>query len=100
MNVGDAYSDMSSSNTDLLVHESTHVWQGKNSLFAQSYVYDSCISQCIRGTGAYRYSAGSSWSSYNVEQQASIVEDWYVSGEPTSGNLWPYIRDHVREGDA
>jgi hypothetical protein len=100
MNVGSAYSDMSGSNQDLLVHESTHVWQGKNSFFAQSYVYNSCISQCLRGGRAYHYSAGLEWSSYNVEQQASIVEDWYMSGEPTSGDLWPYIRDHVREGDA
>lgn len=100
MNVGSAYDDMSVRNTDLLVHESMHVWQGKNSVFALSYVFDSCLNQCLRGSAAYRYTAGESWSDYNVEQQASIVEDWYVSGEPESGDLWPYVRDHVREGDA
>jgi len=100
MNVGSAYPDMSSSNTDLLVHETAHVWQGKNSAFSLSYVFNSCISQCIRGGSAYSYTAGSAWSSYNVEQQASIVEDWFGAGEPTSGDLWGYIRDHVRKGDA
>ena len=100
MNVGSAYPDMSSSNTDLLVHETAHVWQGKNSTFAMTYVFNSAISQCLRGTGAYSYTAGQSWGSYNAEQQASIIEHWYVAGKPTSGDLWPYIRDHVRIGDA
>jgi len=100
MNVGSAYPDMSKSNTDLLVHETTHVWQGKNSILAQSFVYNSAINQCLRGTGAYSYTAGQAWSSYNVEQQASIVEQWYKNGKPTSGDLWPYIRDQVRKGNA
>ncbi|RUQ35598.1 MAG: hypothetical protein EKK71_11885 [Candidatus Competibacteraceae bacterium] len=100
MNVGTAYSDMSTSNTDLLVHETMHVWQGKNSSLALSYVFNSCISQCLRGGGAYSYTAGKPWSSYNVEQQASIVEHWFLAGEPTSGDLWPYVRDYVRKGIA
>lgn len=100
VNVGSAYADMSRGYQNLLVHETTHVWQGKNSNLSLTYVFSSCISQCIRGTGAYNYTAGSSWSSYNVEQQASIVEDWFASGEPESGSLWGYVRDHVRTGDA
>ncbi|HUF04364.1 MAG TPA: hypothetical protein VMM38_09340 [Aridibacter sp.] len=100
MNVGSAYPDMSTANTDLLVHETAHVWQGKNSIFAQSYVYNSALNQCLRGTGAYTYTAGSPWGNYNAEQQASIIEHWHGAGMPTSGDLWPYICDHVREGDA
>lgn len=100
MNVGSAYPDMSTSNTDLLVHETAHVWQGKNSSLALTYVFNSCVSQCIRGGAAYGYTPGQAWSSYNVEQQASIVEDWFVSGEPQSGNLWGYVDNHVRKGDA
>ena len=98
MNVGTAYSDMSSANTDLLVHETTHVWQGKNSVFAQSYVYSSCISQCLLGSGAYDFAAGKAWNSYNVEQQASIVEKWFHDGENESGDLWGYISENVRKG--
>ncbi len=88
----------------LLVHETCHVWQGKNSVFALSYVFGSAYSQCAAALGgattggAYNYTAGSAWGSYNPEQQASIVEDWYAAGEHGSGPLWPYIRDFVRQG--
>lgn len=98
MNVGSAYPDMSTSNTALLIHETTHVWQGKNSTLSLNYVFNSCINQCLRGGAAYNYTAGSAWGSYNVEQQASIVEDWFIAGEHESGDLWSYIRDYVRQG--
>lgn len=89
---------------DLLVHETTHVWQGKNSVFALSYVFGSAISQCAAalggsGTGgAYNYTAGTPWGSLNPEQQAHLVEDWYDAGESGSHPLYPYIRDKVRKG--
>lgn len=101
MNVGQyAYPDMSSSQDDreLLVHETAHVWQGKNSVFALSYVYGSAISQCTSGLGAYNYSPGNNWGSYNPEQQASIIEKWYKNGQSESDPLFPYIRDYVRKG--
>lgn len=100
INVGDAYDNLSGSNQKLLVHETAHVWQGKNSTFSQSYVYNSIISQHLKGQGAYTYTAGQDWSTYNVEQQASIVEDWFAQGENESGNLFPYVKDYVREGKA
>jgi len=99
MNVGDDYDKLAGSEKGLLVHETCHVWQGKNSTFAQTYVFDSVINQCLR-SNAYSYAAGKPWSEYNVEQQASIVEDWFVGGEQESSTLFPYIRDHVRKGDA
>jgi len=99
INVGDSYDTLTTSDTNVLVHETAHVWQGKNSIFALTYVFDSIYNQCIR-SNAYAYSPGKPWSSYNVEQQASIVEDWYVSGEPSFGSLYPYIVNHVRRGDA
>ena len=98
MNVGSAYSSLDTSQKGLLVHETTHVWQGKNSTLALSYVFNSCLSQCIRGGAAYSYTPGGNWSSYNVEQQASIVEDWFNAGEPPSGPLWGYIDNYVRKG--
>ncbi|MCP5426153.1 MAG: hypothetical protein H6970_13955 [Gammaproteobacteria bacterium] len=84
----------------LLVHEMTHVWQGKHSAFALTYLYDSLYHNCTEGRKAYKYQAGKHWSSYHAEQQAMIVQDWYISGEWESGDLWPYIRDHVRKGKA
>jgi hypothetical protein len=89
---------------NLLVHETAHVWQGKNSVFALSYVFGSAYSQCAASlgggttSGAYGYTAGLPWGNYNPEQQASIIEDWYAAGQPGSGTLWPYIRDFVRQG--
>ena len=96
--------DLAASDPALLVHEMAHVWQGRNSWFALSYVVESVVSQGVsawRGAGtggAYTYAPGRPWGSYNPEQQASIIEDWYKSGMPTAGPLWPYIRDHVRRG--
>jgi hypothetical protein len=100
MNVGSDYATLGTgANQRLLVHETAHVWQGKNSTFALSYVFSSLVNQCFRDD-AYAYTAGRTWSSYNAEQQASIVEDWFASGEPPSGPLYPYIANHVRAGDA
>ena len=98
MNVGSAYSSLGSGHKGLLVHETAHVWQGKNSTLALSYVFNSCLNQCMRGGAAYNYTPGKNWSDYNVEQQASIVEDWFNNGKPTSGPLWGYIDNYVRKG--
>lgn len=103
INVGNDYSKLASSRKNLLVHETAHVWQGKNSSMSLSYVFNSCLHQCIgsiTGGSAYSYSPGGNWHDYNVEQQASIIEDWFAAGKPTSGSLYGYIRDHVRKGDA
>jgi len=108
MNVGPkGYPDMTK-NKNLLVHEMTHVWQGYNAVFAMTYVLNSAYHQCkgmVRGgydnrDAAYGYRPGQWFKTYNAEQQASIVEDWFAAGEPQTGALWPYIRDHVRAGAA
>ena len=99
MNVGRDYNTLGSSQQRLLVHETTHVWQGKNSTLALTYVFSSVLNQGLHGGGAYSYSAGQPWRSYNAEQQASIVEDWFRAGQPTSGPLYPYIVNHVQKGD-
>jgi len=89
----------------LLVHELTHVWQGRNGAFAMSYVINSAFHQCRGAAGpaagrgaAYVYAPGRPWRTYNAEQQANIVEDWYMGGMPESGDLWPYIRTNIRNG--
>jgi hypothetical protein len=78
-----------------LVHELTHVWQACHSTRASAYVFDSIWHQ-ITSPDAYKYSPGQPWSSYNAEQQASIVEDWFNAGQSEAGPLFPYIRDHIR----
>lgn len=107
VNVGPgAYPDMTSNdaNKELLVHELSHVWQGRNSRSSTTYVYNSIMHQCrasVGGSsrnGAYDYTPGQAWSTYNTEQQASIIEDWYKAGARGDHALFPYIRDYVRHG--
>jgi hypothetical protein len=113
MSVGPSYGDLTARHrTDqdadaaaLLVHEMTHVWQGRNSRLAMTYVWESVISQCrgaISGGGtgaAYDYTPGMAWTSMNPEQQAHAVEDWFwQDGESTSAQRFSYIRDYVRTG--
>ena len=81
-----------------LIHELTHVWQGAHRLISSQFMWESIAHQAvgwIRGTDPYTYVPGKSWSSYNVEQQASIVEDWFKGGESTSDPLYRYIRDDI-----
>lgn len=80
----------------LLVHELTHVWQGQNGIFTSAYVANSAWHQAFSGSAAYKYKPGKNWSEYNVEQQAHIVEDWYVGGMSTGSPLYRYIRDIIR----
>lgn len=89
-----------------LIHELTHVWQGHHSLFAWEYMVASMLAQghAILTEGdrnrAYDFEPGKEWSSYNVEQQANIVENWFRDGMSTSADdkLYPYIVKHIRAG--
>ena len=99
INVGTDYGTLATSAPEVLVHETTHVWQGKNSTFALSYVFNSVYNQCVVGH-AHKYTAGAAWKSDNVEQQTSIEEDWYTSGHSTTSPLYHYITDNLRKGDA
>jgi hypothetical protein len=78
------------------LHELTHVWQGHNSRFPLWYVFDSVWHQATQGSGAYAYSPGLPWSSYNCEQQGNLVEDWWRFGGREQDQRFPYIRDNIR----
>lgn len=123
-----------------LIHEMTHVWQGDNNGYLSgTYQVKSAGAQFVEGvkdivrTGdykgavknwddhrgtAYRLDAsrfGQPWSSFNVEQQAMIVETWYLDdrvrknlhGDCGPGVFgasmspydarFPYIRDNIRK---
>jgi hypothetical protein len=107
INVGPTnYPNLTASETAraLLVHEMTHVWQGRNSASSTTYLYNSILHQCTASAsgpsrgGAYRFTEGQPWSTYNAEQQAKIIETWYVEGASPDHALFPYIRDKVRNG--
>jgi hypothetical protein len=104
LHVGPAFGSMISSSfrRRLLIHEMTHVWQGQ---FRLPFVFNSAWHQTLAviSTGgdvapAYTYTTGSAWKNYNCEQQASIVEDWYVNGSLESDTRFRYIRDNIRKG--
>jgi hypothetical protein len=83
----------------VFIHELTHVWQAfhgrwvfSNSMFSQACA----IATTGDRSNAYSYESGLEWSDYNVEQQASIVEDWFVGGKREDIVLYEYIRDHIR----
>ena len=103
----------------LLVHEMTHVWQGKNDTLALNATLGSLAAQC-KGVATTRSMAGSGlaydytmtptpvWGNLNPEQQAQIVEHWYTGFDPatrtwgaatdTGNPRFSYIRDYVRAG--
>ena len=64
-----------------LIHELTHVWQGHNQVFQWSYVLNSLWNQCKCApnfNAAYNATPGQQWRTYAAEQQARLIEDWYV----------------------
>jgi hypothetical protein len=111
INVGSMYSDHSlypsSYDTNryeapgsLLIHESTHVWQGYNSAFSWWYVFNSLYNQYKCGDHAYDVDEGNlkNWDTYNVEQQAHLIEDWFSRGSKPTDVCYPYVRDNIRPG--
>lgn len=109
LNVGTNYSSLTSTSArrNLLIHELTHVWQGQhlvpfmlNSAAHQSLsVINNGGNVAARGD-AYSYTLGRRWGQYNVEQQASIVADWFKNGRKTSDPRYRYIRDNIRSNKA
>jgi hypothetical protein len=87
---------------EVFVHELTHVWQGHNAVFPWAYVVSSIKDQCTMGQHAYDYDATGMppFSSFHIEAQAHVVQDWYASGASPYNKLFPYIRDNIRTGSA
>ncbi|MGH6614967.1 peptidoglycan-binding domain-containing protein [Sphingomonas sp.] len=119
-----------------LIHELCHVWQGHHGVWPTFYMGQSILDQIEEGvrdiikkreyrrwdehrSGAYTLHGddwGKKWSEFGVEQQASLVESWFLS-EPDRRRLkwdfgpgvigggaspldprFPYIRDVIRVG--
>ena len=85
-------------NLPTFIHELTHVWQAYQQTFPNGYIFNSLWHQAISGSNAYSYNLGQNWNSYNVEQQASIVEHWFSSGMSSSNPRFTYIRNNIRTG--
>ncbi|WP_162527191.1 peptidoglycan-binding domain-containing protein [Sphingomonas solaris] len=81
-----------------LIHELCHAWQGENGVWPTFYMAQSMWAQLSsgvrdiwrkrewKGWGSHRSTAypfpadaiGRNWATFNVEQQASLIESWYM----------------------
>ena len=86
------------------IHELTHVWQGFHGFLGWEYMAQSMLAQgyaiVTQGSRhrAYDYKPGEPWDSYNVEQQAFLVEHWFVNGMSADDERYTYIANHIRAG--
>ena len=79
------------------IHELAHVWQSFNQTFSSAYIFNSLWHQAISNGAAYSYSPGQAWGSYNVEQQAHLVEDWFqADGMSPASSRFTYIQSNIR----
>ncbi len=127
-----------------LIHELTHVWQGQHGTLPPLYIAQAAWAQVASGVrdvwrsgqwrgwdqhrgAAYVFNKGEigrDWSSFNAEQQASLVQSWFIPerarvlrvgarmaritnfGDGVYGGnrseqdgRFPYIRDVIRPGN-
>jgi hypothetical protein len=96
VNLGPAYNDPMhrvegeySTQGQVLIHELVHAWQIANSWFVPGFICEGLGAQ-MQGSSAYQFGpAGPSYSSFNIEAQAAIVDHWF--GRYAEG--WTSIQD-------
>lgn len=94
----------------LFIHELVHAWQIDTSFFLPGLMCGAILNQSTTvggDMGVYAYGhAGRDFGSFNLEQQASIVDDWFgATGPMQAGNprespespYFRYIRDNIRK---
>lgn len=86
INLGSA---MMNPKLSLLVHEAMHACQFANSDITAITL---CKAAYYAGTKQYQFEPGHSWENYNTEQQAEIMEAWFVDGCNPSDELSSYAR--------
>lgn len=94
-----------------LIHELTHAWQIQHSSLADGYIpglmCQGLYNQTVLGKAAYQYGpAGPAWSSFNLESQGAIVDQWFAGtgrqegkAMDTNGTYYGYIRNNILAGN-
>jgi hypothetical protein len=92
----------------VLIHELAHVWQYQHSTFFDGYTPGLiCAGVLDQELGdGYKYGApGQEWSSYSMESQAAIIDQWFGGNrrqkppqESPSSPYFRYINSNVRLG--
>jgi len=77
----------------VFVHEMVHVWQYFHGYNVKlSFVWAQTVGE------GYELDLGKSWLDYNVEQEATIVERWYIAGMRPSDDRFQYVQKVIRRG--
>ena len=74
---------------ELMIHELTHAWQIAHNSFVPGFVCSGIVNQAnyVMGDDVYAYgAAGPPWSSFNLEQQGQIVNQWF--GGDGNSSAW------------
>ena len=89
---------------ELMIHELTHAWQIAHNSFVPGFVCSGVVNgvNYVLGDNVYAYGpAGPDWSSFNLEQQGQIVNQWFggKDDQPSRQEQWagmsranPYYR--------
>ncbi len=107
-------------NGEVMIHELTHAWQIQHNSFVPGFVCSGMVIQVAYrfGDNVYRYGPpGSPWAAFNLEQQASIVNEWFAGqgdgpapgfpapqasfpGMDVNNPYFQYISQNIRTGQA
>jgi len=110
----------------LLIHELCHAWQIAHSEFIPGLMCTGIVNQLPTLGGdmsVYEYgTASQNWDEFNLEQQASIIDDWFAGSsasgtalakaqqlkfppmatagppDPDANPYWHFVRDNIRPG--
>ena len=116
-NLGTAYNNTLGGNGtypapgELMIHELTHAWQIAHNSFVPGFACSGVVNQVnyVMGDDIYAYgSAGPPWSSFNLEQQATIVNQWFGGDGNSNGQgamnknnpYYRYVAENVLTGSA
>lgn len=90
---------------EVFIHELTHAWQIHHASFSPGLLCEALTNR------SYNYdrnkvNAGASWSSFGLEEQASIVNDWFGenskpgldSPQALNDQRFRYVSEHIRLG--
>jgi hypothetical protein len=93
---------------EVFMHELTHAWQIQHTTMDLRLLSDALMSKICEATGnnPYEYGpAGPAYDSFNLEQQAQIVEDWFTGknsptskAEDSNSPYFTYIQNNIRLG--
>lgn len=95
VNLGDAFDDPMQSTAaypargKLLIHELAHVWQIHHASFLPGLICEG-IANGLTGAPYEPGGSGHPWKDYNLEQQATIVDEWFAPSP--RGPSFPYAQ--------